>query len=131
MLGRLEIKPIHFKACDMFSVFGREGNTGVAKRSLHLRTLLIIIIINIIIIIIFNVIVILIIIILIIFLLLFFWNKRVGASLSKGSQWSATLHGVDSKRINGLVTLIFQGPQLNPRSQVAIGDSAELTIRPN
>ena len=92
--------------------FGREGKTGVAKRSLHLRTLLIIIIINIIIIIIFNVIVILIIIIIIIIIYYYFFETKSWSFIKQSSQWSATLHGVDSKRINGLVTLIFQGLNL-------------------
>ena len=86
--------------------FGREGNTGVAKRSLHLRTLLIIIII------IFNVIVILIIIIIIIIIYYYFFETKSWSFIKQSSQWSATLHGVDSKRINGLVTLIFQGLNL-------------------
>ena len=93
--------------------FGREGKTGVAKRSLHLRTLLIIIIINIIIIIIiFNVIVIIIIIIIIIIIYCYFFETKSWSFIKQSSQWSATLHGVDSKRINGLVTLIFRGLNL-------------------
>ena len=70
--------------------FGREGKTGVAKRSLHLRTLLIIIIIIIIIIVIiivififiFNIIVIIVSIIIIIIIIISF-KQGVEASLSK------------------------------------------------
>ena len=54
----------------MFSVLAEKGKLGVAKRSLHLRTLLIIIII------IFNVIV-------IITIIIISFKQRVGASLSK------------------------------------------------
>ena len=64
--------------------FGREGKTGVAKRSLHLRTLLtfiiIIIIIIIIVIFIFNIIVI---IVSIIIIIIISFKQRVEASLSK------------------------------------------------
>ena len=59
--------------------FGRQGKTGVAKRSLHLRTLLTFIIIIIIIIFIFNIIVIIVSIIIIIIS----FKQRVEASLSK------------------------------------------------
>ena len=92
--------------------FGREGKTGVAKRSLHLRTLLIIIIINIFFF--FNAIVIIIIIIIIISIIIYyyFFETKSWSFIKQSSQWSATLHGVDSKRINGLVTLIFQGLNL-------------------
>ena len=72
--------------------FGRQGKTGVAKRSLHLRTLLIIIIIIIIIIVIiivififiFNIIVIIVsIFIIIIIIIIISFKQGVEASLSK------------------------------------------------
>ena len=109
--------------------FGREGKTGVAKRSLHLRTLLIIIIIiNIIIIIIFNVIVILIIIIIIIYY--YFFETKSWSFIKQSSQWSATLHGVDSKRINGLVTLKFQLEWASPGLQpMPLGPEARSTLQ--
>ena len=104
--------------------FGREGNTGVAKRSLHLRTLLIIIII------IFNVIVILIIIIIIIIIYYYFFETKSWSFIKQSSQWSATLHGVDSKRINGLVTLKFQLEWASPGLQpMPLGPEARSTLQ--